>query len=160
MEKVKIGIIGIGNMGSSHCKFICQDGVENLELTAVCDIIPERMEKPKGITLPETVKKFTSAEELMDSGVCEAVIIAVPHYLHPPMTIMALSKGLHVMCEKPAGVYTKQVKEMNAVAEKSEVMKTVDIMAKGMLGIFVVMIMIYIVIAILGKVTGGKKKAE
>ncbi|MBE6764375.1 MAG: hypothetical protein E7546_00650 [Ruminococcaceae bacterium] len=48
----------------------------------------------------------------------------------------------------------------NAVAEKSEVMKTVDIMAKGMLGIFVVMIMIYIVIAILGKVTGGKKKAE
>ena len=120
MEKVKIGIIGIGNMGSSHCKFICQDGVENLELTAVCDIIPERMESPKGIALPETVKKFTSAEELMDSGVCEAVIIAVPHYLHPPMTIMALSKGLHVMCEKPAGVYTKQVKEMNAVAEKSD----------------------------------------
>ena len=52
------------------------------------------------------------------SGACEAVIIAVPHYLHPSMAIEAMETGLHVIVEKPAGVYTKQVEEMNAVAAK------------------------------------------
>ena len=56
----------------------------------------------------------------MDSGEVDAVLIATPHYFHPPYVIEALNKGLHVMSEKPAGVYTKQVREMNEVADKSD----------------------------------------
>ena len=56
--------------------------------------------------------------ELIASGTCEAVIIAVPHYQHPGLAVEAFAHGLHVMCEKPAGVYTKQVREMNEAAKK------------------------------------------
>ena len=56
----------------------------------------------------------------MASGTVDAVIVATPHYLHPPLAIQAMNSGLHVLIEKPAGVYTKQVEEMNAVAEKSD----------------------------------------
>lgn len=120
MQKVKVGIIGVGNMGSSHFRFFMDNRVPNMELTALCDVDESKMEKPKGIEVPETIKKFTCAEEMMDSGVCEAVIIAVPHYDHPSLVMMALNKGLHAMSEKPAGVYTKQVKEMIECANKSD----------------------------------------
>lgn len=57
---------------------------------------------------------------MIDKADIDAVIVAVPHYDHPSLTIRALEKGLNVICEKPAGVYTKQVREMNCVAEKSK----------------------------------------
>ena len=57
----------------------------------------------------------------MDSGEIEAVLVAIPHYDHPKYAIMAMKKGLHVMVEKPAGVYTKQVLEMNEVAKECDV---------------------------------------
>ena len=117
MRKMKLGIIGYGNMGSSHVRNIMDGKTPNTEVTAVCDRDPERR-KILNERYPE-IPAFATAEELMDSGLCEAVLIAVPHYDHPPMAIMAFSKGLHVLCEKPAGVYTKQVKEMNEVAKKS-----------------------------------------
>ena len=63
---------------------------------------------------------FATPEEMYESGLCEAVVIATPHYFHPEMAIQAFGYGMHVMIEKPAGVYTKQVKEMNEVAAKSD----------------------------------------
>ena len=57
---------------------------------------------------------------MMDSGLIDSVLVAVPHYDHPKYAIMALKKGLHTLIEKPAGVYTKQVREMNAVADESD----------------------------------------
>ena len=62
---------------------------------------------------------YDSGEELIDKADVDAVLIAVPHYSHPPLAERAFRRGLNVLCEKPAGVYTKQVKEMNAAAEKS-----------------------------------------
>lgn len=118
MDNVKIGIIGVGNMGSSHARNITENKIPHMELTAIADIDPTRLEWAKN-TLPQGIALFSTAEELMDSGLCDAVIIAVPHYFHPPLAIAAFAKGLHVMCEKPAGVYTKQVREMNQAAEKS-----------------------------------------
>lgn len=116
-EKVKLGIIGVGNMGSSHLKNYVKGVLPEIEVTAVADINPERLAWAKSVT-PD-VKTFDTASALMDSGEVEAVLIATPHYFHPPLVIEALNKGLHAMSEKPAGVYTKQVREMNAVAEKS-----------------------------------------
>ena len=116
-DKVKLGIIGYGHIGSQHGRAIRDGKCPQVDLTAVCDIDPARLELAKK-TNGEGIQTFTDASELIHSGVCQAVIIAVPHYLHPSMAIEAMETGLHVIVEKPAGVYTKQVEEMNAVAAK------------------------------------------
>ncbi len=117
-EKVRLGVIGIGNMGGAHCISIQQGFSPEVELTAVADINPERLAWAE-TQLSDTVARFDSAEALMDSGLVDAVLIAVPHYLHPPIAIAAFDRGLHVLTEKPAGVYTRQVKEMIAAADRS-----------------------------------------
>ena len=119
MNKVRFGIIGIGNMGSGHCTNLVAGKVPELELVAVADVKESRRNWAKQ-NLPETVRIFESGDELIRSGVCEAVLVAVPHYDHPKYVMMALENGLHVMCEKPAGVYTAQVREMNEAAAKSD----------------------------------------
>lgn len=116
METVKIGIIGIGNMGSSHANCIYKNEVEGLTLKAVADIDANRLKWAEE-QFPE-VARFSTAEEMIEKADIDAVIIAVPHYFHPVYAIKAFKKGLHVMCEKPAGVYTKAVREMNEEAEK------------------------------------------
>lgn len=119
MDKVKLGIIGIGNMGSGHIGNLLKDLVPEIELTAVADIREARRAWAKE-TLPESVAIFEDGDSLIDSGTCDAVLIAVPHYDHPTFAIKAFEKGLHVMCEKPAGVYTRQVREMNEAAAKTD----------------------------------------
>ena len=115
---VRIGIIGIGGMGSNHAEYLSRGEVKDAELTAVTDLSPERLQWAKE-SLPASVRRFDSPEALMESGVVDAVLIATPHYFHPPLAIQAFERGLHVMSEKPAGVYTRQVREMNEAAEKS-----------------------------------------
>ena len=119
MEKVKIGIIGIGNMGTSHAKTITEGKVPELELVAVADKQEGRRQWCKD-NLPESVQIFEESSDLIASGVCDAVLVAVPHYQHPELSVEALQHNLHVLCEKPAGVYTKQVREMNEAAAKSD----------------------------------------
>ena len=117
MEKVRLGIIGYGNMGSSHAKKLLEGQVEDIVLTAMCDNNPAKLEKAR-TDLGEAVAYFDEAEAMMDSGLCDAIVVAVPHYDHPTYAIMAMKKGLHVMIEKPAGVYTNHVLEMNRVADQ------------------------------------------
>ncbi len=119
MEKVRLGIIGIGNMGSSHLDRIQKGEVPEMEVTAVCDINPDRLNWAE--KNHPSVTRFDDAEKMMDSGLVDAILVAVPHYDHPSLSIMGMKKGLHVMCEKPAGVYTKQVKEMNEVSKECNV---------------------------------------
>ena len=118
MEKVRFGIVGLGNMGTSHAQKVMEGQVPGLELTAVCDIKQERLDFAKE-NFPDAAR-FDNAEELYKSGLCDLVIVAVPHYGHPELVISACEHGLHVITEKPAGVYTKQVLEMNEAAEKSD----------------------------------------
>jgi len=117
MDKVRFGIIGIGNMGSNHSERILRGEVENGVLAAICDRNPKRLEWADE-KLPG-VPQFTDATEMMKSGLIDAIIIAVPHYDHPRLAMEAFDNGLHVMCEKPAGVYTKQAREMNDAAAKT-----------------------------------------
>lgn len=118
MQTVKLGIIGIGNMGTNHAKSIVEGKVPELQLVAIADQSEARRQYAKE-NLPADIVLFDSGKELIDSGICEAVLVATPHYQHPELTIYGLEHGLHVLCEKPAGVYTKQVRQMNEVAEKS-----------------------------------------
>jgi len=120
MKTVRFGIIGIGGMGSHHANLIYSGKIKNAVLTAVCDTNPARITYAKE-NWTDGVAYFPDAEELMKSGLVDAVFIATPHYDHPPLAIKAFSYGLHVLSEKPAGVYTAQVEEMNkAAAEAAE----------------------------------------
>lgn len=119
MSKVKLGIIGIGNMGSGHIKNIMADKCPQIELVAVADINPARLEWAKE-TIPN-VKRFDNAEAMLDSGLLDACLVAVPHYDHPRYAMECFNRGIHVMVEKPAGVYTKKVREMNEMAKNSNV---------------------------------------
>ncbi|WP_313186661.1 Gfo/Idh/MocA family protein [Lacrimispora sp.] len=119
MDKVRLGIIGIGNMGSGHLKNILEGKVPEMEVTAVADRQEGRRAWAKE-NLSESVVIFEEGTDLIAAGVCDGVLIAVPHYQHPELTIDAMNHGLHVMCEKPAGVYTKQVREMNDAAKRCD----------------------------------------
>ena len=116
MNKVRFGIIGIGKMGSQHSMRFTYGLIKNGVLTAVCDIAPERKKWAEEKLAPKGVEFFDDYKALIDSGKVDAVLIATPHYYHPVMAIYALEKGLHTLIEKPAGVYTKAVREMNEVA--------------------------------------------
>ncbi|SHH85391.1 Predicted dehydrogenase [Butyrivibrio fibrisolvens DSM 3071] len=119
MEEVRIGIIGIGGMGTNHARTITEGQVPGLRLTAVADVRQARLDWARE-NLPEDISLFSDGKELIDSGKCDAVLIATPHYFHPEYVIYALEHGVHALSEKPAGVYTKQVRQMNEVAAKSD----------------------------------------
>ena len=104
MEKVRFGIIGVGNMGSSHAKSFLEGKVENGVLAAICDLKPEKIERVKAMEGAENVAVFSDYKEMLASGLIDAVIVAVPHYFHPQMSIDALNAGINTICEKPAGV--------------------------------------------------------
>lgn len=118
MDKVRVGVIGLGNMGSCHSRWLRNGDVPNAVLTAVCDINPARIEWAKK-EFPNGVNFYDNAEKMMKSDDIDAIIIAIPHYEHPTIAIKGFENGLHVLTEKPAGVYAKQVREMNEAAEKS-----------------------------------------
>ena len=117
MDQIRLGIIGFGNMGSSHVKHILEGKCPHVCLAAVADRKPERREAVKALGLD--VQLFTEGSDLIEHGSVDSVIIAVPHYQHPELAIQAFRKGLNVLCEKPAGVYTKAVREMNRAAAES-----------------------------------------
>ena len=118
MDKIRLGVIGFGNMGSGHVGNIMNGKVPSMVVGAVCDNVPSRLEAVKA-KYPD-MPVFENATDLFKSGLCDAVIIATPHYDHPRLVIEAFECGLHVITEKPAGVYTMQVKEMNEAAAKSD----------------------------------------
>lgn len=119
MEQLKMGIIGIGGMGTNHANSLLRGEAPDIRLTAVADISEARRKYAKE-NFSEDIKIFSDGRELIDAAVCDAVLIATPHYLHPEFVIYALEHGVHALSEKPAGVYTKQVRRMNEVAEKSD----------------------------------------
>ena len=119
MDKVRFGIVGCGNMGTGHSKTFREGNVENGVLTAVCDV-----NKKKLIAFEErfgdSIKYYDNAEDMFASGECDCVIICTPHYSHPDLAISALDHDLNCIVEKPAGVYTLQVKEMLERAKNSD----------------------------------------
>ena len=102
MSKVRMGIIGIGNMGTSHVKSILGGMIPDMELGAVADRLEPRR-KWAGENIPQGIPVYSDGVELIKSGKVDAVLLSTPHYEHPVLGIEAMKNGLHVMCEKPAG---------------------------------------------------------
>lgn len=119
MEKVKFGIIGAGNQGSYYSVNLFKEGkIENGVVSAVCDNNPNKLNAIKEKLANDEIAYFDDYIQMLDSGVCDAVLVETPHYQHPEIVMECLKRGIHVVCDKPAGVYTKQVREMNEFAAK------------------------------------------
>ena len=96
MKTVRMGIVGVGGMGQGHCKSL--KSVEEATLAAVCDIDPAIAAK---VGAEHGVPFFTDYRKLLRSGLCDAVIVATPHPVRPPIAIAAMKAGLHLLSEKP-----------------------------------------------------------
>lgn len=117
-DVLRYGIIGFGNMGTTHAKNLFEGKVPHAELGAVCDTNPDQLARAKKL-YPDLKLYDNDADMIADADI-DAIVVAVPHYDHPPLAISAFEHGKHVLIEKPAGVYTKQVLEMNEAAKKSD----------------------------------------
>ena len=118
MDKVRFGIIGIGNMGSGHAQYLYAGDIKGACLAAVCDLKQSRLDWAKE-KFGDDVARFTDYKEMLKSGLVDCVIVAVPHYFHPPICIDVLNAGLNVISEKPIGVYTKSIYPFMEAAKKS-----------------------------------------
>ena len=113
MDKVRIGIIGMGNMGRFHANDLLEGKVARGELTAVGSTSPHKLEEYK----EKVVQVFGSGEEMIASGAIDALLIATPHYQHTSLGIAALEAGLHIMVEKPISAHKADAERLIAAAE-------------------------------------------
>lgn len=111
--EVRLGIIGCGGMGSHHMTYFSK--ISRLKFVGVTDVDDAAAEKA---VQKYSVKKYPDAEAMLDSGEVNAVLIATPHYFHPPYAIAAMQRGIHVLTEKPVAVTAKAAAEMNAAHAK------------------------------------------
>ena len=111
MKKVRLGIIGCGNIGSQHYSNVLNGKCPEIDVVAIADVNSERLDWAEDLCkryrnqnpdIPE-VKLFSDASEMLASGLIDAVIISVPHYDHPRYAMEAFKCGIHVMCESLRG---------------------------------------------------------
>jgi predicted dehydrogenase len=113
MNTVRLGLIGLGNIGQHHFGYLTAGKVGRAELVAVSDAVASKLERYKPL------KIFTDGEELIRSGLVDAVIIATPHYQHTSLGIAALQHGVHVMVEKPISAHKADAERLIAAHQKN-----------------------------------------
>jgi predicted dehydrogenase len=116
MKEVRMGVIGLGNMGMHHARSLEEGKIPRARLTAVCDTEASMME-------PYKAEKFSDSAKLIRSGLVDAILIATPHYFHPTIGQDAFENGLHVLTEKPLAVHVNAAKAFIAAAEKAKTKK-------------------------------------
>lgn len=114
MNTLRIGIVGLGNMGYVHSQQIRAGKIARLTLNAVADTNPDKLAR-----VPQ-VKGFKTAGEMIASGLVDAILIATPHYAHTTIGIAALKAGLHVMVEKPISVHRADCERLIAAYKGRE----------------------------------------
>ena len=143
IDEVRIGVIGLGNMGSSHISNIEKGLISGARLAAVCDVVPEKMKRFEG-----KYKCFADSRELIRSGEIDMVMVETPHYSHTTIGIDSLTVGVHTLVEKPLSVHKADCQRLIAAHKDKKVLfgamfnqrtdphyvKVREIIAKGMLG--------------------------
>ena len=113
LSEVRVGVIGVGGMGTGHVRRFENGSIKRGRVTAVCDIDPRKMDK-----FSDSYKKFTDSRELIRSGEVDAVVIATPHYFHTTIGIDAMDNGLHTLSEKPISVHKADAERLIAAGLK------------------------------------------
>ena len=116
MKKLRVGVIGTGGIGQIHLGYL--PGIDRVEVTCVCD---SREAVVTAVARKTGIAPFTDPDQLIRSGLCDAVLIATPHYFHAPIAITAMEAGLHVLTEKPMAVRTSQADAMVRTAKRKKV---------------------------------------
>lgn len=121
---VKLAIIGMGNMGCQYARMILDGAVSGVEIAAITRIKPERLQKLQEIT-ERSIPIYPSAAELFEDVrtgmlVADGVLIVTPQMMHEEQVLEAFKLGLHVLCDKPAGVCSRQARRMNEAAQQTK----------------------------------------
>lgn len=116
MDKLKIAIVGCGNVSKRH--FEAANNNENSMLVAACDIVPEKADE---MAEKYGIKAFYSFDEMLSETDFDVLHICTPHYLHAEMAIKAMNLGKHVFCEKPLAIHYEDALEMCECAKKNGV---------------------------------------
>lgn len=114
-QVIRLGIIGLGAQGGMYASFIHDGRTPHVRIGAICDVNPDKKARADELGVPF----FDDAIAMMESGLIDAVVTTVPHYLHPELGIAALDRGLHALLEKPVGVYTTQARAVIDRAARS-----------------------------------------
>lgn len=113
MEKLKVAVIGCGNISVMHLDSIVS--FDDVELVAVCDVKPERAE---AASKKYGGKVYTNHIEMLENENLDAVHICLPHYLHVPIAIDAFNHGVNVLSEKPMSIKYEDAQTAVETAEK------------------------------------------
>ena len=116
LTEVRIGVIGVGNMGTSHISNIERGLIKRARLTAICDIVPSKMDR-----YGDKYLKFTDSRALIRSGEVDAVMVETPHYDHTTIGIDALTQGIHTLVEKPISVHKADCERLIAAHKDRKV---------------------------------------
>ncbi|MCM1045223.1 MAG: Gfo/Idh/MocA family oxidoreductase [Candidatus Gastranaerophilales bacterium] len=124
MDKIRVGVIGVGNMGSKYAQLIADGSVEGMELAALTRVRGEYRERLKA-ALDGGLPLYDSADalfEAVESGQLslDAVVVATPHYAHEEQVVRAFENLLHVLCDKPAGVYSRQARQISEALKQAD----------------------------------------
>ena len=110
---LKVALVGVGGISGTHIP--AWDAMDDVELVALCDIRPEQM-------APYTTKRcYTDFKEMLEKETIDILDICLPTYMHTEYSIMAMEKGIHVICEKPVSLHKEDVKKLYDTAAKYQV---------------------------------------
>ena len=118
MDQVRFGIVGFGAMGLQHARIMLEQ-VPEARLAAVATRNGTNIATLRGLPGGEQVRVFDTPQDMYASGEIDAVLIASPHRAHVAQAKEAFAAGMHVLLEKPTGVFTREVRELNAAADAS-----------------------------------------
>lgn len=117
MKQIKIGIVGCG-AAAAHHSVACREISDKVKLVAAYDANEKRARRLAKTHGMETCEDYKS---LLDRKDIDAIIVALPHYLHEEVTIAACEAGKHVLCEKPMAPTLEECDAMIEAAKKNGV---------------------------------------
>ncbi len=118
MKKLKIGIVGAGNIAVNTHLPAYQE-LDNVEIVAICDLTVDRAkEAAKKFNIPAY---FSSVEDMLVNADIDAVDICTWNNGHAPVCIAAAKAGKHIVCEKPMALDLAAAKEMEAAVKEAGV---------------------------------------
>ena len=98
---LKVALVGVGGISGTHIP--AWDSMEDVELVALCDIRPEQM------TSYQDKRCYTDFKEMLEKETIDILDICLPTYMHTEYSIMAMEKGIHVICEKPVSLQKEDI---------------------------------------------------
>jgi predicted dehydrogenase len=119
MGKIRVGMIGTGAISKWHAKRLLETG--EVEITALTDVSMENMEKLASELHFTDVKKFTDYHQMFEETMIDAVVICSPHSLHFPQASYAMSRGCHVLVEKPLTCSAKDSERLIEISKTEKV---------------------------------------